>query len=374
MQLPALASCSDFSILSPSLAADLSRCFYRAAQLRVPAMQAILHRHPAALLGTVAHRVLDRARRRDFVWPEGIAILSQSDAKYVSTALWNMEVVNVAAQAVPHSLITDPRKWPGYALHRARTIHHSAARLTGLVKPNEVVRRGAVERRTSEKTLTTSSGDLTGVPDNLLLTDRGIILEEFKTGNIRDDQGTILQRYRDQLNIYAYLVKAVHGQWPLLVRLDTIEGESHQEVPNPAEAEELVQRIRALLVEYRNALAEAGSDPKRQMFRLASPSKTSCYGCAIRAWCEPFWLSGVRTHGSRNDIRGLLAESWKGSGPLWLNTVNGTVSVAGLLGWHHDLRLEQGIQVYLLNIKSLPSAHAFLFDGYSELWWRGGEQ
>lgn len=327
-------------------------------------MKTYLRQSLSSLLGTVVHRVIRRAQLGDFEWAVGDgSCLGEHSARTVAERLWEDEIRNCRTYCMLSS--SDPRGWPNYGLWMARTLHLVTRELIGKRLAQ------AVASPNGRSFHSESQEDLQGFPDRVIRSRDGLIVEDYKSGNIYDNLGTVHPQYRQQLLFYAFLVHLRYGEWPSLVRLQPLEGTPYEEKPSSSEAVEYIKHAQMLLAQYQQTLRSIGDDPVAQMYGLASPSVTSCRRCPVRPWCEPYWESPTCAMDSdRKDVQGTVTTDWD-KGLLKLDTSDGiTVTVTGLPGGMAE-PIVQGDCMRLLNLRAVRTPVHLKFDGYSECWKRG---
>lgn len=256
------------SAAAPSTIALLHECAYRVALSQ--GRGGNKRSTPWARLGTASHAVLAHAisghlgkgsggfdERFNKAWEDAIEAESQAANVDPIERLWGL-----------------PHRWPTYADRKLRTkrlaLQLSKERATW-VDPDVIV----------ERRLQSEDRTIYGTPDVVVRQPPPHRVEDFKTGVVLDDEGTLRDRYRRQLLIYAYLEREDRGSLPAQGVVRPLRG--------PAVAFDISDR--AVDAEVRAAISaiEAFNAALPDPHQLARPSTTTCRTCPHTGRCEPFW-------------------------------------------------------------------------------------
>ena len=359
---------------SPSLAASLSECMFRAAQEHIPEIQELLGKAPSALIGTIAHAVVDRALRfADLPLSSGQGQGRQAIARQ----LWEEEEENLI-RSLPPVALPEPARWPHYAMKRARTCALAASLLHGSTEKERRLSPFPPHFLTSEVEFQACDGRLAGRIDHLVRTEEGLVVEDLKTGEIRDDGGKLIDVYRRQVLIYAFLVHENLGEWPSSVRLVSVNGDSLEQSIEPNESIRLVETVLRDLTRYNQVASSLEGDAPAQMRTLAAPSPEACRWCRVRAWCAPYWeVKGdwPNANPSRADVGGILAQDWTSGQSMQLGLEGNLREITlGVLPLHvagGPSNLPKGTRIRCLRARVVQEDKTFHADLYAELWWEG---
>jgi hypothetical protein len=181
--------------------------------------------------------------------------------------------------------------------------HYEEARLAAL-EHGLVLARQAAERPPTtggvglppEAELVTPDGKLGGRLDAVIPTPAGIVIRDYKTGQVYDeDEGggrALKERYQLQMRLYAILYAHAKGPWPAHLEVVTSRGEVIEVPFTPEECEavyrEAIQRLDDLArqvgeVQRGRVPLETLANPAGETCRFC-PYRPMC--CAYRLWCE----------------------------------------------------------------------------------------
>lgn len=147
-----------------------------------------------------------------------------------------------------------------------------------------------------EGTLTSRDGLLVGRPDEVVSTDAGACIIDYKSG--RADVSNLLE-LEDQVHFYAGLWRDAFGTTPSQARIEFLVDRTHVEVAiSPDKVERLMAEAAALAREL-----EQDSQPTARVGE-------HCRLCDYRPWCDAYWehRSELDPVG-RSDIEGVLCSA-----------------------------------------------------------------
>lgn len=264
--------------ISPSMAARLQRCALEAiyssnTSTGLPAISG-----PAARIGTACHRVLEAIANGD--------IPATANWETAFQDLWAsiLRVQEHEALNSPYERHVGPAgRWRNVGIQRAR-LKRLAYQLWNAQQEYDVT-------PSAERRYEAFHGHLVGIADVVRETPAGIVIEDYKTGTIRDvdeETGTTTIRasYRQQMLLYAAMHHDVHGVWPIRGRLIPLEGDPVDVPIAPDEASQLVSDI-LQRAEKANTLLTQGI-PLEQ---IGQPSPDTCRYCVYQAPCPAFWAA-----------------------------------------------------------------------------------
>lgn len=314
----------------PSNAAALLRCTLSVAFDDDPAAGAQPEKGPRAILGLVAHELLEATNRGELA---AARIREEWDRRIRENCERGREADRWGA----------PEAWANYQRLRLRTIRRckkiaESRAAMGCVTRDEAKdpdgRAGERNRAGggSEVTLVASDGRLRGRLDRVDVGPPRII-EDYKAGAICDENGQIKEDYRVQLLLYAVLDHDQSGTWADAVKLSSLlNDESVEFEVDPNEARAVLKDTMLALERYQSAVA---SD---DLLLLAAPSPSSCSKCAHRMHCPAFWGAADVSWAESGVFAawGNMLEAVRANGRLGLklNSVKGTarglITISGI--------------------------------------------
>lgn len=273
MKLEKLPPLRPITKLSPTLFSLLKQCPLRAG-LRAAKAQRTTILSKEALLGTIAHRVLEKASSLNG---------DSENVREMASAIWD-EMVSI----VEEELQTSPldrhllpiRKWQKYFLLRERAIRRC----------EEIVsNRGSSETRivSSERKLSSDRKGLTGKPDLVLRRSDGLAIIDYKSGVLPQEtqaQKDKIESWGRQILFYAVVVHAEFGEWPVAGEIRLMNKEVIPIPMDPEAAMAVAEEAEALMADY-NARIKAGASHSE----MARYSSEGCAFCEFKGGCDTFW-------------------------------------------------------------------------------------
>lgn len=369
-EIPKIPQCKPIDHISPSLATDLEQCMYKAGQKRTSQYRRFFEKSSSAYLGMISHRVINRA-----FTGEGLKNLNDESLKETAEKIWDEEIQKLLSKN-DNIEKGEVSNWPKYGMKKARTIKKAKKILEkSIQKRSQFSKENLIK---IEENIKDESGKIRGRPDRFYKVNSKLVVEEFKSGSIKDENGMVLERFKKQILIYCWLVEKEVNQWPDLARIQTLEGSSYQQKPIKKEAEKVVQRVLNILEEYNKKLNKIGKRTGNQINDLATPSTEACKWCRIRAWCIRYWNSSVpRINSSeyREDVQGKLQKDWAPPAPMRLLSREKSTFKLGLDPQITDRvkKLPTGSMIRCINARIDRKGKSYLADGYSEIWWGDGK-
>lgn len=238
--------------------------------------------YPAAKLGDVVHRMLDRLpygaskEEAELAWKEAL--------EHTESLLGN--------DWVTRGLLPLERTVRRYALKRILSIRSVLP--SGSAGPAVAAGEGPPSDL-REEDLLSEDGVLKGRADLIEQRDGEWVLVDYKSGSIHeDDEESGGQRIKDeyalQLRLYAHLIQEAKGIKVSKALLRTLDGVEHEVAVDEASVQEAGREARALLGEF-NAEVQRHETP----FDLARPMPSSretgvfgCAGCLFRSLCPAY--------------------------------------------------------------------------------------
>ncbi len=273
MKLQPLPKLQPITKLSPTLFATLKQCPLRAGLHQARAQQTT-RSSTAALLGTVIHRVLEKA---------GSINRNGRDLRTQIEAMWDKTVgeVEEGLQGSPLDRYLLPiRKWKKYFLLRERTIRRceEIASSHGRTETQVIA---------SERKFDSVKDGFTGKPDLILRRENGLVIIDYKSAELSDDsqdREEKIESWQQQILFYAAIVKEEFGKWPVGGEIRLLNKEV---ISIPID----LQKVKALLAEAQtlkedyNAKVEMGVSHSE----LAQYSVDNCGFCEFKGACDTFW-------------------------------------------------------------------------------------
>jgi hypothetical protein len=276
---------SAVDLISPTLLATAGRCRLRAGFQLDPATSGLQRMGLRAAVGIVAHAILERR----FGSQEEFAAAWAAESSRV-----HQRLAGVWAPATPPA----PQNWPAWAITKhqvARRVVRDGAGNAALSlrarggaqgRPERFPAAGQADRRQGlpwrERTLEDQALGLTGRPDLVERTGGSpggvLTVVDFKTGPAQRD---MTSDQKDQLLIYAALVRSSLGELPLRAEIRRADGSAQGFNVRSEAVEDVLRRassVRALLNEAANG--------RRTL--EAAPGPNTCPSCPFRVACRPF--------------------------------------------------------------------------------------
>ena len=273
MKLQPLPKLRPLTKFSPTLFATLKQCPLRAG-LRQAKVQQTTRSSKAALLGTIIHRVLEKARSIN---------RNSEDLRTKAEVIWDK-----AVEQMEEDLRTSPldgcllpiKKWKKYYLSRERTIRRceEIASSQGISGTQVIA---------SERKFESVRDGFTGKPDLLLRRENGLVIIDYKSGELRDDLESSekkIESWQQQILFYASLVKEEFGEWPVDGEIRLLNKEVISVPIDPQKVNALSAEAQTLKEDY-NAKVELGVSHSQ----LAQYSVDNCRFCEFKGSCDTFW-------------------------------------------------------------------------------------
>lgn len=250
------------SHLTPSSFEEMRSCRLRYA-LRHKAGGVLEHPSaPAALLGQLCHRVMERlvvSKAIPGAWQESFEQLWVAEAAAASSA---------DGQA--------PETWPGYALKKVE-LRRTLSDLNSLLAESS-----PLESIKAELVLQNSEGNIQGRLDLVHEIRRGSRVVDLKTGRVDGDGANLKPSYHRQIQIYAYLMEQQTHRWPVEGVVLPLGGKPISVDIDEQACNNLAREVLGLLSAYNSTVPEA---------QPAIVSGETCPRCPVAASCPAFWKS-----------------------------------------------------------------------------------
>ena len=273
MKLQPLPKLQPITKLSPTMFATLKQCQLRAG-LRHAKAQQTTRSSTAALLGTIVHRVLEKARsiNRD-----------SGDLRTQAEAMWDKIIGEVEEQLQTSPLdrcLLPIRKWKKYFLLRERTIR----RCEDIVSTQGISETQVIA---SERKFDSVRDGFTGKPDLILRRENGLVIIDYKSGELPDDSESREEKialWQQQILFYAAIVKEEYGEWPADGEIRLLNKEIIPILIDPQKVKTIVENAQALKEKYNAQIAAEASHSE-----LAKYSVDNCGFCEFKGVCDTFW-------------------------------------------------------------------------------------
>lgn len=273
MKLQPLPTLRPITNLSSTLFATLKQCPLRAG-LRQATIQQTTRSSKAALLGTIAHRVLEETRT---------VSKDSKDLRTQAKAIWDKTAaeIEMELQSSPLDRYLLPiTRWRKYYRRRAQTIRRFEEIIASRgMSETQIV---AIERKFDNVT-----DGFTGKPDLILRRVEGLVIIDYKSTELSDDSQIREEKiasWRQQVLFYASIVKEEFGEWPVNGEIRLLNKEVIPIAIDPQEANELKQSAQALKDNYNAKIASGVSHSE-----LAQYSVDGCAFCEFKGACNTFW-------------------------------------------------------------------------------------
>lgn len=241
---------------------------------------------PAARLGLVVHALLKDAVSGKLAY----------EGKAEITKRWNeliLEVESDMRNSWMDAHLTPLRESiRDYEVRRIRAINHVVEMVSS---EKHRLKQFNFDKPLSgsEVWVQSDSGLIGGFIDRVCRSEKGLIIQDYKTGSIHDQwsqlgNGQIREGYKIQLKLYAALYAKSSGTWPQRIELVPLSRKPVSIDYDPQNCLRLLDHANRTLNEV-NAIINSSSLTREKMVRtLASPSAHNCRFCAFRPGCEPY--------------------------------------------------------------------------------------
>ena len=298
MKLQPFPKLQPITKISPTLLTILKQCSLRAG-LRQARAQQTTRSSTAALLGTIAHSVLEKA---------GSINGDEEDLRIQAEAIWDKTV-----EQMEEDLQTSPldkhllpiSKWKKYYLQREYTI----CRCEEIALSHGI---SGIQVISSERRFDSTKDGFTGKPDLLLRRENGLVIIDYKSSELPDDSESRkekIESWQQQISFYASIVKEKFGEWPVDGEIRLLNKEVISVPIDPQEVNALSAEAQTLKEDY-NAKVEMGVPHSK----LAQYSVDNCRFCEFKGSCDTFWRENPQPIPGTNDYGYLSGEVLKLTG------------------------------------------------------------
>lgn len=343
----------------PSRFVRLEACALRET-LASGGQAALLPSPPGSALGTIAHKLLEKAGRGEFATWTKEAIYEEWD-RMVAAAEEQMATLWLERHLVPLR-----KTYRHYAVRRIQACERAATIAASIADTKRIGGSGGTPGRECEAWVQTADGLVGGFVDEIERSTRGVILRDYKSGSLEEpaengEQPRVKESYRAQMMLYAAIIQEVEGVWPERVELESLGSKAVSVLPlEPSECLDLLAKAKELLASTNQKVAAAISNPAAGLKSLATPRPPTCQYCEYRASCEAYWdARESNAEGWPHDVRGTVRKiTILGIGTVLIDveSVDGngqTVRVRGLDPARHPAleTISEGNQVVICNLR-----------------------
>lgn len=259
--------------VSPTLLVTLQQCQLEAGLRQANAQQTI-RSSKTALLGTIAHRVLEKART---------VSKDSKDLRTQAKVIWDKTAaeMEMELQSSPLDRYLLPiTRWRKYYRRRAQTIRRFE---------EIIASRGMSETQivASERKFDNITDGFTGKPDLILRKENGLVIIDYKSTELSDDlenREEKIESWKQQILFYVSMVKEEFGEWPVSGEIRLLSKEVIPIAIDPREAKAVKQKAQELRDNY-NAKITSGVPH----LELARYSVDNCKFCEFKGSCDTFW-------------------------------------------------------------------------------------
>ena len=272
MKLQPLPKLHPITKLSPTMFATLKQCSLRTGLSQVKA-QRTTRSSTAALLGTIVHRVLEKASSMN---------RKGGDLRMQAEAIWDkiMGEIEEALQASPLDRCLVPiTKWKRYFLLRERTMRRceEIAASQGISETRVIA---------SERKFDSVRDGFTGKPDLILRRSNGLVIIDYKSGELSDDSENReekIESWQQQILFYASIIKEEFGEWPVDGEIRLLSKEVISIPINQQEVKAIAKEAQTLKENYNAKIASGVLHSE-----LAQYSIDNCRFCEFKGACNTF--------------------------------------------------------------------------------------
>lgn len=269
--------------ISPSLFPVFKKCKLKAiwTSSRIPALLPV---PPSARLGTVIHKILEKAGKGEIKSGESFNL---AWIDYVRQEETKMNSFWTEKHLVPFK-----KSAHDYEVKKQQClliVQHMAS-----VTPFQRVKCRQFKREMREVWLQTPDGSVGGYADAIMSTEVGGVILDYKTGSFMEpgqeaSEPAVHGNIQIQLKLYAALYNSMYDRWPASIKIVGINGESHEIQFDAEECASLLDEARQILTAINLLIKNEAERYEVALNRLASPSPEICQFCRYRPCCFPYW-------------------------------------------------------------------------------------
>ncbi len=232
-----------------------------------------------AILGSISHKLIELAAR---------GTLENFDLSHIYSR-WDDIVreqeADLAKTEIGKRILPLSNSHRRYGEIRRNTCNQS--NLLASFPRAEVASEGQTERRYgSELPIVVNNPiKVKGKVDWVGILDGKLVIRDWKTGSVLDEDGEILGRYRTQMLAYAWMYHKKFNQWADCLEVCTIGAPARVIHFSPDEAVQHIESLLGIVSELNARLAEITAHPDR----FAAPQTTPCNLCKWKLRCNAYW-------------------------------------------------------------------------------------
>lgn len=136
----------------------------------------------------------------------------------------------------------------------------------------------------AEKKLWSTDRKVVGKPDLIILGENQISIIDYKFGSINQAALEIVQKYEDQLQLYAIVAQDTFGDLPVRAFLIDKDGYKKEVAIDKNKGLELIYEMKTNLDNINRSIKEHNNNIEK----VATPSSSSCSYCSVAPWCLAF--------------------------------------------------------------------------------------
>lgn len=289
MNIPEWPEIQPLSKITPTSFEALRMCKLRAVLNSSPGFSRYSRMHPKTIIGIVCHDILHRLNtgQYDKFDPDEFCYLLRSEYKQQCNT-WFMDS-NYTNRLYTYDR---PEEWPGYNIqhHRLQAKALKLYKIRRQYFPTEKISDLSNDTQVYvEHELSACKGYLSGTLDRIVHFHGGnALIEDYKTGEIYDDNNQLKPNIRRQMLLYATLCHSALQTEKITLRVVPLHGNVYEEIVDLAEAKLLTDEALQLLNRVNEQIQQISLgylSPKS----LAQPSIESCLSCPFKFRCKTFW-------------------------------------------------------------------------------------
>ena len=273
MKLQPFPKLSPITKVSPTLLATLQQCQLQAG-LRQAKAQQTTRSSKTALLGTIAHRVLEKARTVN---------KDSEDLRTQAKVIWDKTAaeMEMELQSSPLDRYLLPIiRWRKYYRRRAQTTRRFEEIIASRgMSETQIV---AIERKFANVT-----DGFIGKPDVILRKEKGLVIIDYKSAELSDDsekREEKIESWKQQILFYASIIKEEFGEWPVDGEIRLLNKKVISIAIDQREAKALKQAAQELRDNYNAKITLEVPHSE-----LAQYSVDNCRFCDFKGACNTFW-------------------------------------------------------------------------------------
>ncbi|WP_199619847.1 PD-(D/E)XK nuclease family protein [Paenibacillus alkalitolerans] len=268
---------------TPSSYETFRKCALQGVLSRSPQYKEFIYLNPKTLIGSVCHRIIESLGRGNFDDVQEGKLAEEIDKQYDELC---SDLFVKSKNSIYPTQYSSPQKWPGYYMRLARlkVITH---KLYQARKSNRSVIR--TSGQFIEKQIEVFGGKLKGRPDRVVfVSSNEILIEDYKSGVIFDDESRILISIKQQMLFYSAILHKAFPEKRLRFRIVPFKGQPYEEIVDIKQANALAEKVVELLNEV-NSIITGIESSSRSFHDLANPEIQNCRICSFKFRCNRYF-------------------------------------------------------------------------------------